>query len=144
MREIKNIILHCSDSKFGDAALIDRWHKKRGWQGIGYHYVILNGRRIVNDYRDIDDGLIENGRDIRDIGAHCKGQNRDSIGICLIGRRHFTAKQLLIALPTFIAGLMFKYGIPASRIYGHYEFNDEKTCPNMDMKMVRAKLMNLI
>ena len=45
MREIKKIIIHCSDSEFGDAALIDKWHKERGWTGIGYHYVILNGCR---------------------------------------------------------------------------------------------------
>jgi len=34
MREVKKIILHCSDSEWGDAAEIDKWHKARGWQGI--------------------------------------------------------------------------------------------------------------
>ena len=43
VREIKKVIIHCSDSDFGTASVIDGWHKERGWDGIGYHYVITNG-----------------------------------------------------------------------------------------------------
>lgn len=48
MRKIDSIIVHCSATKAGQdftAADIDRWHRERGFNGIGYHYVIrLDGR----------------------------------------------------------------------------------------------------
>lgn len=76
MRQIDSIIIHCSATKTGQdfsAADIDHWHRQRGFNGIGYHYVIrLNGE-------------IEKGRDIALAGAHCKGWNERSIGICYIG-----------------------------------------------------------
>lgn len=81
LRKIDKIIVHCADTPDGkDFTIkdIDRWHKERGWQCCGYHHVI----RL--------DGTIENGRPLAQIGAHCKGYNENSIGICLIGRREFT------------------------------------------------------
>ena len=77
MRWINKIIVHCSDSPAGrndKAADIDRWHKEKGWKKkIGYHYVV-----------DLD-GKIEKGREDWEVGAHCKGQNLHSIGVCYIG-----------------------------------------------------------
>ncbi len=76
MRSIKHIVIHCSATKEGkyfNAKDIDQWHKKRGWNGIGYHYVILL------------DGSIQTGRPIAKQGAHVKGFNRNSIGVCYIG-----------------------------------------------------------
>ena len=62
MRTIDSIIIHCSATSCGKdftAIDIDRWHRQRGFDGIGYHYVIrLNG-------------TIENGRPIVKPGAHC-------------------------------------------------------------------------
>ena len=46
------ITIHCSDSEWGNADVIDEWHKKRGWDGIGYHYVILNGYPTYNEVMD--------------------------------------------------------------------------------------------
>ena len=76
MRQIKEIIIHCSDSPEGrndTANDIRSWHKKRGFNDIGYHYVILL------------DGTIEVGRAEDQIGAHCSNHNANSIGICYIG-----------------------------------------------------------
>lgn len=76
MREIKKIIVHCSatpESMDVGAEEIRRWHKERGWSDIGYHDVI---RR---------DGTLEKGRDMSIAGAHAKGHNFSSIGVCLIG-----------------------------------------------------------
>ena len=107
MREVVKIIVHCSDSAYGDANLIDHWHKQRGWRGIGYHKVILNGYLTrTAPYRAEYDGLVQAGRDLDIPGAHCKGENQDSVGICLIGRRLFTPSQLLIALPNLLGMLM--------------------------------------
>ena len=76
MREIDKIFIHCSATPphmHVDAKVIDKWHKERGWSGIGYHYVIKR------------DGQIELGRPIEKIGAHVKGHNKTSIGICYCG-----------------------------------------------------------
>ncbi|MBI3582376.1 MAG: N-acetylmuramoyl-L-alanine amidase [Nitrospinae bacterium] len=156
MREIKKIIIHCSDSEFGDAALIDRCHKERGWKGIGYHYVILNGCRnsnspsspfgkggIKKEYKKEDDGLLEIGRPVEVVGAHCEGQNQDSIGICLIGKEHFSARQLYVVLPNLLRDLFFGYGIVSGQVYGHYEFNPQKTCPNIDMAILKQYINKL-
>ncbi len=76
MRKIKEIIIHCSATPEGkDFTVqdIDKWHRQRGFKGIGYHYVI---------YRD---GSTHQGRDLECAGAHCMGHNANSIGICYIG-----------------------------------------------------------
>ena len=135
--DIKKIIVHCSDSNFGDVAAIDRWHKEFGWAGCGYHYVITNGVIAKHDDYDIkQDGIIQKGREWKDIGAHCKGHNRDSIGICLIGKNHFTAKQLLVALPNLLL-MLGDLGIGAEGIFGHREFDKNRTCPNIDPMLIR-------
>ena len=115
------IVLHCSDSGFGNAALIAKWHclpkekviqngrtyVGRGWSGIGYHYVILNGWLTSTHYNAKFDGYIETGRPLNDdpfvskseMGAHVKGHNVNSVGICLIGKYgQFTDNQLNAAL----------------------------------------------
>ena len=77
MRTITHIIVHCSANKAGSAlrmADIDRIHRtQNGWNGCGYHYVIPT------------DGTIECGRPEQLPGAHCRGHNRHSIGVCYIG-----------------------------------------------------------
>jgi hypothetical protein len=92
-----NIIIHCSDSCFGNAALISKWHvlpepQGRGWDAIGYHYVILNGRLGPYKMNSYFDGHVETGRPLDDDadmeldekGAHAFGYN-NAVGICLIG-----------------------------------------------------------
>lgn len=144
MRKIDKIILHCSDSDFGDSALIDSWHRGRCWDSIGYHYVILNGRPSKAPYRKSEDGVIEMGRDVADVGAHCYGQNRGSIGICLIGRRHFSPLQLFVALPLLLSALCREHALGVEDIFGHNEFNSKKTCPNMNMKVFRENLLRTL
>ncbi len=127
MRTINEIIIHCSATKEGNkisAATIDRWHKDRGWRCIGYHYVV----RI--------DGSIEYGRPVQDIGAHVKGRNKHSIGVCYIGgldanmepkdtRTRDQKESLLYLLKTL------KRLHPEATIHGHREFAN-KACPCFD------------
>ena len=133
MRQINKLIVHCSATQEGrelDAAEINRWHLKRGWKGIGYHYVILL------------DGIIEYGRNIYEQGAHVKNHNKGSIGICYIGgvesergsngkwiakdtRTPEQKESLLHVLKTLMA--MF----PLATIYSHNEFAN-KACPSFD------------
>lgn len=141
MREINKIIVHCSDSDFGNAGVIDKWHRGRGWNEIGYHYVVLNGKPVSGaGFDSSKDGIVEVGRDISKRGAHCYGHNKDSIGICLIGRHHFTAKQLCSSLPSLIERLRAEYNISEKNIFGHNQFNVGKTCPNFDLDLVREVL----
>ncbi len=116
-----NVVLHCSASSFGNAALIAKWHSLpaepvvqngreyhgRGWQGIGYHYVILNGWVAQATYHPLFDGHIETGRPLdndpvltgNEAGAHVRGYNVNSVGVCLIGNSgQFTQAQLNAAL----------------------------------------------
>lgn len=138
MREIKKIIIHCSDSEFGDLALINKWHQERGFDSCGYHYVIGNGFIDLESFYEQDfDGLVEPGRPLETVGAHTKGENHDSIGICLIGRRLFSANQLLHALPDVLISLMIRFNLPIKNIYGHSDFNNSKTCPNFDVELIR-------
>lgn len=73
-RPITGIVIHHSASADDITAEdIDRWHKGNGWSEIGYHYVVLK------------DGSIQEGRSIEKNGAHTKGHNIGTIGICVIG-----------------------------------------------------------
>lgn len=130
------VIIHCSDSPFGDAATIDRWHKERGWKMIGYHYVILNGvRKSASKYIEIDDGKIEEGRPLGMKGAHTYGHN-DSIGICLIGNSNsFTVKQLMTLEDKLLPELREIY--EDIDIYQHSDFDDNKPhCAGLDYRFL--------
>ncbi|MFY0714122.1 N-acetylmuramoyl-L-alanine amidase [Seonamhaeicola sp. NFXS20] len=121
MRTIKYIVVHCSatvEGKDFNARDIDRWHKQRGWKGIGYHYVVKL------------DGTIEVGRPENVIGAHVKGYNSKSIGVCYIGglskslapKDTRTPKQKT-ALYNLLCELKDKY--PKAEILGHREFSKD-------------------
>lgn len=129
MRNITEIIVHCSATPRGrkvTAADIDRWHKERGFRCIGYHYVILL------------DGTIERGRAESEIGAHCKGHNAGSIGICYIGGLTGDGKQAVdtrtdqqrVAMTELIMSLKERY--PKAKVYGHRDFA-AKECPCFDV-----------
>lgn len=139
MRNINKIIVHCSDSKFGNADRITQWHIERGFSTIGYHYVINNGYVFSKDkYEERTyDGMIETGRSLRTAGAHCKGHNSSSIGICMIGEESFSVKQYT-SLISLLDGLMVQYGLSLEDVYGHYEFSD-KTCPNFNPREIYKK-----
>jgi N-acetylmuramoyl-L-alanine amidase len=121
MRPIRKHIVHCSASTHGNVAEIRRWHLARGWSDIGYHYVILPS------------GEIEVGRTLNQIGAHCEGQNADSIGTCLIGDTTFTEAQFA-SLRKIHAQLQALF--PGLKAYGHRHFNPHKTCPNFEVAAV--------
>jgi N-acetylmuramoyl-L-alanine amidase len=143
MRPIKQIIIHCSDSDFGNVNTIREWHKKPpfNFADIGYHYVITNGYTTKkSEYDPKTDGKIETGRAIERPGAHCEGNNYDSIGVCLIGINEFTPLQIE-SLLAIIERIRERFGkIP---VVGHYEKasakKQGKTCPNIDMVEFRKQ-----
>ena len=129
MRTITEIIIHCSATKEGrhfTAGDIDRWHREQGYTMIGYHYVVLL------------DGTVETGRQIEEPGAHCKGHNAHSIGICYIGgldhygkSKDTRTKQQRHALKQLIDELQTRF--PNATVHGHREFAN-KDCPCFDVE----------
>lgn len=130
MRKVKEIIIHCADTPEGrddKAADIKRWHLARGFNDIGYHYVV-----------DLD-GTIEPGRDIANQGAHTTGHNAESIGICYIGGADAETREpkdtrteaQKESLRLLLKYLRAKY--PEAKIYGHRDFA-AKACPSFDAK----------
>lgn len=112
-----NVILHCSDSAWGNAAEITRWHLERKFTTIGYHYVILNGKLSSTKQHNYFDGHIETGRALDDdkdmeldeIGAHAFGYNR-AVGICLIGKSGEFTKAQIGSLQFLVRKLREQFG----------------------------------
>lgn len=118
---IKYIVIHCADTpneKEFDAADIHDWHKQRGFDGIGYHRVIKRN------------GAIENGRPDFWAGAHVKGHNSESLGVCLVGRDKFTDDQFA-SLTDIVTE--WKNDNPEAKVVGHYQLDESKTCPNFNV-----------
>lgn len=145
-KRLANIIVHCSDSTWGSAAEIRRWHLQNGWKDIGYHYVISNGLLMLDHRLETMDGSIEAGRPLDgdpfiedfEIGAHALGYNDSSIGVCLIGKTSFTARQIG-SLLRLLDNLRTTFSVENGAVLGHYEtpLSKGKTCPNIDMAHVR-------
>ena len=128
MREINKIIVHCSATREGEnfeVAEIRKWHLARGFNDIGYHF-----------YIDLY-GEIHKGRDISKIGAHCKGHNRNSIGICYCGgveadgktpkdTRNTEQKEALLCVLRTLKAMY-----PNAVIHSHNDFAN-KACPSFN------------
>ena len=131
MRKISAIVIHCSATPEGrvfTAKDIDGWHRKKGWAGIGYHYVI----RL--------DGTIEKGRKEDIPGAHVSGHNFDTIGVCYIGgldaegqkAKDTRTQAQRASLRKIVDDLLAKY--PKARVCGHRDFPGvKKDCPSFDV-----------
>lgn len=81
---VRSAILHCAATPSGWAEgktaaqvrdVIREWHLARGWSDIGYHYVVL------------PNGHVASGRPLHLDGAHCKGHNKNTLGIVMIEAR---------------------------------------------------------
>lgn len=134
MRKVDEVIIHCSATRpdwmqdmgsLSKVAEIRRWHVEgNGWSDIGYHYVIDRN------------GKIREGRLEQRVGAHVKGRNANSIGICLIGGfggsagdtfdDNFTEDQEA-SLRKLIDELKRRYP-DISKISGHNQYSP-KACP---------------
>ena len=136
------IIIHCSATREGQdikAKTIKQWHKERGFDDIGYHYVI-----------DLD-GTIEKGREEDLVGAHCKGHNATSIGICYVGGCDKNLKPKDTRTPeqkrsmlSLVRKLVNKYKIPVTQIWAHHDFDKHKACPSFDISEFRKDYIKYV
>lgn len=136
-REIEQIVIHCSDSDFGNADLIRKWHVDgNGWDDIGYHFVICNGRPVsAREYDAKWDGHLETGRRIETAGAHVKGHNAYSVGICMIGGKDgkFTMRQFE-TLRSLVKTLQIAHRVTDENVLGHRDLDAGKECPGFDVQ----------
>lgn len=128
MRNIKEIIIHCTATREGTKVIVadvDRWHRAMGFDGIGYHYLIgLQGE-------------VWKGRPEEKAGAHTVGHNSISIGVCYVGGldRNGKPKDTRTApqkasLKALVKELQGRY--PGATVHGHREFAN-KACPCFDV-----------
>ena len=135
--QIDAIIIHCSATRVGQnihASDIDKWHREQGFAMIGYNYVI-----------DLD-GTVETGRPLTMDGAHCKGWNSHSIGICYVGGLDSTGKPMDTrtweqkrAMASLVAQLLDRFP-SIVRVMGHRDTSpdlngDGKITPNEWIKV---------
>lgn len=138
MRKIDGIIIHCTATPEGRDYPLDeirRWHVVgRGWKDIGYHYVIH------------PNGVVEQGRPVEQVGAHCSGHNSTSIGVVYVGgmtadmkspKNTMTDAQNA-SLVKLLRELMQRYRIPSANIFGHNQFAN-KACPSLDVQDWKKK-----
>ena len=154
MRFINLIVIHCTASRNGRTrALVDirADHLARGFNDIGYHYVIQ------------PDGHVDTGRDEEVPGAHAQGHNAHSIGVCLVGGLggpdklnpgQFT-EAAWEALRITVQDLMDRY--PEAAVVGHRDLSPDldgdgqvephewvKTCPTFEVQdWLRAGMVPL-
>ena len=129
--DIESLVVHCSatpsDMEIG-VEDIDRWHRERGWRKVGYHYVITRS------------GVIQFGRCHNEVGAHARGHNTSSVGICLVGgvdsdqqpEENYTPEQYE-ALDVLLEVLVLAY--PNATVLGHCDLPGvTKECPCFDVR----------
>lgn len=138
MRPRRIIIHHSATADSGTVSwgAIRRYHiVECVWGDIGYHF----GVELVGDGYEILAGRMPDAP-----GAHTRGQNAESIGVCLVG--NFDA-----ALPPalqwqkgveLVAWLCRNFSIPAAEVRGHRDFAN-KSCPGdmFDMNRFRRDLL---
>jgi hypothetical protein len=128
-RDWQYIVIHHSASTRGSAQSFDQYHRQRGWQGLGYHFVIGNGI-------DQGDGVTIAGPRWyqQEAGAHAHAAlyNEHGIGICLVGNfenSQPTSAQMA-ALTDLVLALAKEYAIEADHIVGHNQIRQGGTlCP---------------
>jgi N-acetyl-anhydromuramyl-L-alanine amidase AmpD len=128
MKEVNRIVLHNSGTDFGNAETFHKAHKKIGYSGLGYHYVIGNGNGL-------EDGYIEVGRPEKWQGSHARGGNKDSIGICLVGNFMETepTEAQYKSLIRLLTQICFRYNLNPYGIYGNGKKQSGVICGHRDV-----------
>jgi hypothetical protein len=143
------IVIHHSATPTGCAATFDRMHKQKGWDELGYHFIVGNGS-------DTRDGQVEVGPRWRKQkwGAHAKTPdnkyNDYGIGICVVGNFDITrpSSKQLESVSKLVAYLQRTYNIPPERVIGHgtvHTFDKGGTstdCPGKNMPLAQIRQMS--
>ena len=125
MRKINYIVVHCSATREGctlTSEALEAEHRRRGFRTTGYHYYI---RR---------DGTVLGTRSLELPGAHCRGHNKYSIGICYEGgldSNHKPSDTRTLPQKASLVALLreLKQMFPNVLVVGHHDLNPMKECP---------------
>jgi len=132
----KRIVVHHSAIKYGNAAVYDKAHRRRGMQnGLAYHFIIGNGI-------DSGDGEIEVGPRWKKqlLGGHVKSYqiNLTAIGICLVGNFEEThpSRKQMNAFTQLMDWLQQDVLRKRTHFAGHKELRGEQTiCPGRNFPL---------
>jgi N-acetyl-anhydromuramyl-L-alanine amidase AmpD len=137
------IVIHHSASDIGGALRFDQWHRDKGWDELGYHFVVGNGT-------DTPDGLVEVGPRwvAQKHGAHCKTPdefyNQHGIGVCLVGNfdKYEPSRSQVESLVSLCRYLCATYHISAEQIYTHGGITGKTDCPGalLDVELIRRRV----
>jgi N-acetylmuramoyl-L-alanine amidase len=140
LRRIDEVIVHCSASDREEDHSVEavrylhmsqdpfiQWgdyetHGK-GMKAVAYHFII--------DW----EGVVHRCRPIHMVGAHCRGRNEHSIGVCLLGNKKFTEAQKE-SFKKLTLELITHFGLSLDDVVPHSKYSNSKTCPNFDLKEV--------
>lgn len=122
MREIELLIIHCSGTRVDrdiTASDIHSAHRMRGYSSGGYHYFIRKS------------GQVEPMRPLQEPGAHARGYNRNSVGVCYEGGLDVNGNaadtrtlQQKVSLVRVIGELKAKF--PDICVKGHRDLSPDK------------------
>lgn len=129
MRSITLLVIHCSATPEGRSLDVEACRRDhiahRGFKDIGYHYYITRN------------GKVHPGRPPEQVGAHCKGHNRHSLGICYEGGLDAAGNPKDTRTPAQRDSLLALLGelkrrFPGALIVGHRDLDPTKACPCFD------------
>ncbi|MBY0598689.1 peptidoglycan recognition protein family protein [Bacillus bingmayongensis] len=130
LQGVTKLIIHHTAEDGWDVHKTHEFHQKvRGWSGIGYNYFIE------------EDGTVFEGRGLY-IGAHAKGYNSETIGICMTGNfdKYDPTLAQMESLHSLCRDFMEQFSICEAHILGHRELEGvTKTCPGTRFSMVELR-----
>ena len=108
------------------------------WAGIGYHVgveLVMSGGETYYE--------ILMGRMWNRTGAHARGHNHDSLGICFIGNYNLIPpKKAMLETGAKVIALWLKlFDLSIDDIYSHHNLNINKSCPGKMFDMEHLKLL---
>ena len=128
-RTVNKLVVHHSASAKSSTTKedIEQWHEERGFTEIGYH-------KVIEAY-----GVKKDGRSEDKAGAHAKGANSDSLGVCVCGNFESETPdtQQLEALTEVLTQWCKDHSLDETKIYGHYNVPGGTTttsCPGQNLK----------
>ena len=136
MRTITLIIIHCSATPEGKSLSFEECRHDhvthRHFRDIGYHYYITR------------DGVVHKGRPVEKPGAHCKGHNSHSIGVCYEGGldayshpKDTRTEAQKRSMASLLCDLQRRF--PKALVVGHHDLNPQKACPCFEVRRLKVR-----
>ncbi|AWC29202.1 peptidoglycan recognition protein family protein [Bacillus cytotoxicus] len=130
LKNVNSLIIHHTAEDGWDIYKTHEFHQKeRGWSGIGYNYFIE------------EDGTVLEGRGLH-VGAHAKGHNSETIGICMSGNfdKYDPTPAQIQSLYALCRTFMKQFALSEKHILGHRELEGvTKSCPGTRFSMVQLR-----